>query len=106
MQMRRGPNVVGPWGLLQSFDDGAKLFLKETMIPSRANRVIFLIAPMITFSLALVVWAVIPFDAGVVLADINIGVPYLFALSPLSVYGIILSLTVKLCDGKKCVITG
>ena len=91
IQMRRGPNVVGPWGLLQSFADGAKLFLKETIIPSGANRGIFLLAPAITFTLALVAWAVIPFDAGVVLADINVGVLYLFAISSLGVYGIIMS---------------
>ena len=91
IQMRRGPNVVGPWGLLQSFADGAKLFLKETIIPSGANRGIFLLAPAITFTLALVGWAVIPFDAGVVLADINVGVLYLFAISSLGVYGIIMS---------------
>src|SRR5687767_15799894 len=74
MQMRRGPNVVGPWGLMQSFADGLKVFLKETIIPSGANKGIFLLAPMISFTLALVGWAVIPFWAGGVLADINVGI--------------------------------
>ncbi|MBB4630441.1 NADH-quinone oxidoreductase subunit NuoH [Sphingosinicella soli] len=91
MQLRRGPNVVGPWGLLQSFADGAKVFLKETIIPAGANKGVFLLAPMITFTLALIGWAVIPFDAGAVLADINVGILYLFAVSSLGVYGIIMS---------------
>jgi len=91
MQLRRGPNVVGPLGLLQPLADGAKLFLKETVIPSSANRAVFLIAPMLTFFLALASWAVIPFGEGMVLANINVGILYLFAISSLGVYGILMA---------------
>ena len=91
IQLRRGPNVVGPFGLLQPIADGAKLFLKETVIPTGANKVVFVLAPMVTFILALVGWAVIPFDNGLVIADINVGILYLFAISSLGVYGIIMA---------------
>ncbi len=91
MQLRQGPMTVGPWGLLQPIADGAKLFLKETVIPTGANKVVFVLAPMITFVLALIGWAVIPFDEGWVIADINVGVLYLFAISSLGVYGIVMA---------------
>jgi NADH-quinone oxidoreductase subunit H len=89
--LRRGPNVVGPWGVLQSFADGLKVFLKETIIPTNANKGLFLIAPIVTFTVALIVWAVIPFQPGVVLADINVGLLYVLAVSSLGVYGVIVA---------------
>ena len=91
MQMRKGPNVVGPFGMLQPFADAIKMLMKETIIPSGASRYLFLGAPMLTFILAMIAWAVIPVNDGWAIADINVGVLYLFAVSSLGVYGIIIA---------------
>ena len=90
VQKRQGPNVVGPFGLLQSLADALKYIFKEIIIPSSSNKIIFILAPIVTMTLALIAWAVIPFSATQVLADINVGILYLFAVSSLGVYGIIM----------------
>ena len=90
VQKRRGPNVVGPFGLFQSLADALKYIFKEIIIPATSNKIIFILAPIVTMTLALIAWAVIPFDENLVLADINVGILYIFAVSSLGVYGIIM----------------
>lgn len=91
MQMRLGPNVVGPFGLLQPFADAVKMLMKETVIPTGANRMLFIVAPLLTMTLAMIAWAVIPVNEGWAIADINVGILYLFAVSSMGVYGIVIA---------------
>ena len=90
VQIRRGPNVVGPWGLLQSFADFIKYIVKEIVVPAGADKTVFFLAPMITFVLSLITWAVIPWNEGWVISDMNVGILFIFAISSLHVYGVIM----------------